>query len=140
MKTQVTVFDLVDLDEDGVTILYGTINDIREWVKNLWKADQEFVQDVLFDEFEGELTEEDFYAYVDEEKNLSKVLENGGYWEKPLCDVPLDDFYDEEKPSQELIDEVLEQIKKDVGGGDVTAIEELLMHVPLSKLGGYLPE
>lgn len=139
MKAKVTVYELIDLDDDGI-YLHGTINDIREWVKNLWKIDQEFVQDILFNEFEGELTEEDFYTKIDNDLSLFEFLEGGGYLAKPLCDVPLDDFYDEEKPSQELIDEVLKQIKKDVGGGDVTAIEELLMHVPLSKLGGYLPE
>ena len=139
MKAKVTVYELIDLEDDGI-YLHGTINDIREWVKNLWKVDGDFIQDILFDEFEGDLVEEDFYIKMDNDLLLFAFLEGGGYFAKPLCDVPLDDFYDEEKPNQELIDEELEQIKKDVGGGDVTAIEELLMHVPLSKLGGYLPE
>ena len=39
-----------------------------------------------------------------------------------------------------LIDQVLEQIQKDVLDGDLTAIEELLGYVPYSQLRGYLPE
>ena len=39
-----------------------------------------------------------------------------------------------------LIDQVLEQIQKDVLDGDLTAIEELLSCVPYSQLCGYLPE
>ena len=39
-----------------------------------------------------------------------------------------------------LIDKVLEQIKADVINGDVTAIEELLKHVPIAALQSYLPE
>jgi hypothetical protein len=139
MKTEVWVFKLIDL-HSGHLMLHGTINDVRQFAKNLWKQDSEFVQDILFNQFEGELTEEDFYAKMDNDLLLIHFLEGDGYHLEELCKVPLDDFYDEEKPSQELIDGVLEQIKKDVSGGDVTAIEELLVHIPLSKLGGYLPE
>ncbi len=139
MKTGVTVFKLIDLD-GGHLMVHGTINDVRKFAKNLWKIDSGFVQDILFDQFGGDLVEEDFYTKMDDDLLLFEFLEGGGYDLVPLFVVPLDDFYDEEKPSQELIDEVLGQIKKDVAGGDVTAIEELLMHVPLSKLGGYLPE
>jgi hypothetical protein len=139
MKTGVTVFKLIDL-HGGHPMVHGTINDVRQFAKNLWKQYSEFVQDILFDEFGGDLVEEDFYTKMDDDLLLFEFLEGGGYDLVPLFVVPLDDFYDEEKPSQELIDEVLGQIKKDVAGGDVTAIEELLMHVPLSKLGGYLPE
>lgn len=39
-----------------------------------------------------------------------------------------------------LIDRVIEQIKKDFYIDDVTAIEELLNHVPKDKLVGYLSE
>ena len=41
---------------------------------------------------------------------------------------------------QIVIDLVLEQIKKDIAAGDVTAIEELLTAVPMKNLVGYLPE
>ena len=39
-----------------------------------------------------------------------------------------------------VIDLVIEQIKKDIEAGDVTAIEELLTAVPMDSLVGYLPE
>jgi len=44
------------------------------------------------------------------------------------------------KPSQELLDKVLEQIEMDVEMRDFTAIEELLSFVPVKNLEGYLPE
>lgn len=40
----------------------------------------------------------------------------------------------------EVIDKVLEQIKKDIFVEDWTAIEELLTFVPLENLIGFLPE
>ena len=39
-----------------------------------------------------------------------------------------------------VIDKVLEQIKKDVGMGDMTAIEELLSEVSEKILQGFLSE
>ena len=39
-----------------------------------------------------------------------------------------------------VIDKVLEQIKKDVGMGDMTAIAELLSEVPEKTLRGFLSE
>jgi hypothetical protein len=42
--------------------------------------------------------------------------------------------------TRELLDQVLEQIQKDVADGDLTAIEEMLGYVPLINLIGYLPE
>lgn len=41
---------------------------------------------------------------------------------------------------QIVIDLVLEEIKKDIAIGDVTAIEELLTAVPMENLVAYLPE
>jgi hypothetical protein len=41
---------------------------------------------------------------------------------------------------QELVDRVLEEIKRDVAAGDVTAIDELLKFCPKQFLIGYLPE
>ena len=41
---------------------------------------------------------------------------------------------------QPSIDKALEQIKKDVANGDLTAIEELLKYTPLSAVKGYLSE
>ena len=42
--------------------------------------------------------------------------------------------------STKLIDQVLEQIQKDVAAEDLTAIAELLNYVPINILIGYLPE
>jgi hypothetical protein len=39
-----------------------------------------------------------------------------------------------------LMDQVLDQIKKDVDAGDFTAIYELLMELPDENLLNYLPE
>ena len=44
------------------------------------------------------------------------------------------------KVGQELIDKVLEQMKKDIEVGDLTAIDELLTFVPIRNLKGYLAE
>lgn len=41
---------------------------------------------------------------------------------------------------QQLIDLVIEEMKKDIASGDVTAIDELLQFVPEEYLKGYLPE
>lgn len=41
---------------------------------------------------------------------------------------------------QGLIDAAIEQILIDVASGDLTAIEELLRHVPEQKLQGFLSE
>jgi len=41
---------------------------------------------------------------------------------------------------QILIEAVVRQMKQDIAKGDVTAIEELLMRVPMDILMGYLPE
>jgi hypothetical protein len=39
-----------------------------------------------------------------------------------------------------LIDQVLDQIKKDVDAGDFTAIHEMLLELPDETLLAYLPE
>jgi len=39
-----------------------------------------------------------------------------------------------------LIDQVLDQIKKDVDAGDFTAIHEMLLELPNETLLAYLPE
>ena len=39
-----------------------------------------------------------------------------------------------------LMDWVVEQIKKDIESGDLTAIYELIMELPDETLMGYLPE
>jgi hypothetical protein len=141
MKEKIKVYKLIDLDGNigDNPIMYGTINDIRTWAKNLWKENQDWLRDLMID-LGGILNEEDFYAKMDEDLTLLAFLENAGYGLKPLCEVPLDDFYDERKPTQELIDEVLEQIKKDIADGDLSALDEMLQAMPINQLVAYLPE
>jgi hypothetical protein len=56
--------------------------------------------------------------------------------------VELCNYWDENvrKKEDEIYDKVLEQIKKDVADGDVSAIDELLRFVPKKNLEAYLPE
>jgi hypothetical protein len=42
--------------------------------------------------------------------------------------------------NEQLIQNVIEQIKKDIAIGDVTAIDELLRYVPVQKLESFLSE
>lgn len=49
-------------------------------------------------------------------------------------------IYKENDMKNLLFDLVLNQIEKDIGDGDLTALEELLMATPIESLVGYLPE
>lgn len=140
MKEKVQVYKVIDLktQNDEVT-LYGTINEIRIWAKNRWKENSDYIRGLMSD-LGGILNEEDFYAKMDEDLTLFAFMEGSGYLVFPLCEVPFDDFYDGQKPTQELIDEVLEQIKKDVAMGDLTALDEMLNAMPVKNLIAYLPE
>lgn len=138
MREKVSVFQLLDMDEPiaSQNVLIGTINDLRKYAKDWWKIDSTFVivmngEDIL---------EEDFYAKMDDDSALIKFLNSAGYSIREICKVPLADFYDEEKPTQELIDEVLSQIKVDIAGGDMTALDEMLKAMSVQSLIGYLPE
>jgi len=42
-------------------------------------------------------------------------------------------------PREQLIDNVLEQIARDVENEDVTAIQEMIAHLPDNVLEAYLP-
>lgn len=46
----------------------------------------------------------------------------------------------QKEAKQEIVDKTLEEIKKDVASGDMTAINELLMFCPAKNLQAYLPE
>jgi hypothetical protein len=45
-----------------------------------------------------------------------------------------------EELKQELIDNVIKHIKRDIEWGDLTAIEALLSFCPITNLIGFLPE
>ena len=109
MKEKVKVYKLVDLDTGGDVILHGTLNDVRTWIKNRWKTDSEFVQDILCQT----MVEEEFYEMMDNDELLINFISDGGYGIEEICEVPLDDF-NLDNPSEELVDLVLEQIKKEV--------------------------
>ena len=44
------------------------------------------------------------------------------------------------KTKQQVLDTVIEQIKRDIEGGDVTALYELLKHIEHEELMAFLPE
>lgn len=135
MRERVKVYELFkDLDGSSQHILFGTMNDIREWAKNLWKDANDFVR------IHDYHIEEDYYTELDNDNCLLIVLENMFYDVRELCEVPLEDFYDENKAPQELVDEVIAQIKMDVELGDVTGLDELLKGIGIKELTAYLPE
>jgi hypothetical protein len=114
---------LLDPSEDTYTISL-TFTDIQEKtpldaVKKIigWVKD-DGVDSMTFD-VTNEMTGEKFSVDVGEEEE----------------DAVLPD-----QANQDLVDTVLEQIKKDVASGDVTAIDELLKFIPEKYLIAYLPE
>jgi hypothetical protein len=140
MREKVTVYKLVDSKtQNDEILLIGTMNDVRTWAKNRWKESQNWVRDLMID-LGGILNEEDFYTKLDEDLTLFAFLEGGGHGLIPIYEVPLDDFYDDKKPTQELIDEVMFQIKVDIAEGDLTALDEMLKAMPIQQLVTYLPE
>jgi hypothetical protein len=94
MKEKVKVYKLVDLDNvcgvecNGDLILYGTFNDVRTWIKNRWKTDSEFVQDILCQT----MVEEEFYEMMDNDELLINFISDGGYGIEEICEVLLEDF------------------------------------------------
>ena len=79
----------------------------------------------------------------DNKKSYGKVsIKTGKFVGDTRCIVDLANYWDENvrKKEDELYDKVLEQIKKDVADGDLSAIDELLRFVPKENLEAYLPE
>ena len=136
MKSEIKIFELKDssLPVGKQKIMFGTLFQIRKYLKNFWKHDNDIAI-----EHSNCFNEEDFYYYLDNDKNLSNFISSIGYYLAERCDVTLDDFGGD-KPSQELIDEVLVEIKNDISKGDLTALEELINFIPINYLKGYLPE
>jgi DNA polymerase III epsilon subunit-like protein len=94
----------------------------------------------------NEQMEEELYDLSSEEgwEDLLGTPIDGVLYERTYpCPTNGDDYsYISELvlPSEEVIDEVLEQIQKDIRDGDLTAIAELLTFVPVEYLKGFLPE
>jgi hypothetical protein len=87
MRNQVMVYELVDLDNDNERMLTGTIEDIRTFIKNRWKAAKNLVKMTT-----GIEVEEDYYTHVDDTKNLFQVISDMRYQANNLCVVPIEDF------------------------------------------------
>jgi len=84
------------------------------------------------------------FDLVDKKRSYGKIhMDTGRFIGDTRCLVELSKFqetYKEETYKQEIVDKVLEEIKKDVADGDMTAIEELLKFLPIKNLKDYLPE
>jgi hypothetical protein len=91
---------------------YEAVQRIIGWIK------EDGVNNLVFD-VTNEITDEKFTVDMDAEGDVA-VLPN--------------------VPNQELIDMVLEQIKKDVQDGDVTSVNEMLKSIPQEYLVSYLPQ
>lgn len=89
LRSGVKVYQLIDLDDNGSKVLIGTINDIRQFIKNRWEFFSEHINEV----FDTEFIEEEFYCYVDDDNNLMMVLNNLGYKAIEECEVPIEDFF-----------------------------------------------
>ena len=96
---------------------------------------EEQIKEVI-DGFEDE-------ADNDPSGNLELWIENLLYNVEAIQIVP--PKYDSSNPKptdadQPLVDQVIEQIKKDIADGDVTVLDELLKFIPIEYLKGSLPE
>jgi hypothetical protein len=84
MKSSVRVYEL----NDGLKVLLnGTIEDIRNYMKNLYTSNKYFIEMTLSINLE-----EDYYAYLDNDANLLDALNKFSYRIKELCAVPIEDF------------------------------------------------
>jgi len=91
MRNGVTVYQLIDLDDNGSKVLTGTIEDIRIFMKDRWMINGEFVNSML----ETEFIEEDYYSYLDSDENLWNAVGVMGYMAFEECKVPIEDFFEE---------------------------------------------
>ena len=86
-----------------------------------------------------------FVAYdtVDKKRSYGKInIKTGKFVGDTRCIIALNNYWEQEVGSkqEELYDKVLEQIKKDVAEGDMTAVDELIRFIPRNNLEAYLPE
>ena len=68
------------------------------------------------------------------------TFESGVYQIRSASTISTLDGMEETEDMDNLVDSVIDQIKEDINGGDLTAIDELLRFVPKENLIGYLPE
>lgn len=86
-----------------------------------------------------------FVAFDTEDKKRSYgriSIKTGKFVGDTRCMIALTDYWDKEVYEKEeaFYDKVLDQIKKDVYMGDMTAIDELIKRLPKDVLKNYLPE
>ena len=89
IRDKVTVYQMIDLDDNGSKVLIGTIEDIRTFMKDRWMTNGEFVNDML----ETEFIEEDYYSFLDSDENLWEAVKIMGYMAIEECEVPIEDFF-----------------------------------------------
>jgi len=97
MKEKVSVYQLVDLDQDNEVVCNGSMNDIRHWAKNRWEIEKD-----LINEYYGIEVEEDFYLFLDEDKNLNTLLSDFGYEAQEICVIPIEDFKNDNSENQTI--------------------------------------
>ena len=84
-----------------------------------------------------------FVAYdtVDTIRSYGQInIKSGKFVGDTRCMIALQNHWTNEvgNKQEEIYDKVLEQIKKDVAEGDLTAVDELIRLVPREYLEGYL--
>lgn len=89
MKEKVKVYSLIDDVTDGTTLVTGTIEDIRTFMKNRWTECGDYVKEVF-----GFEIEEDYYTFLDDDSDLRKAMSVFGYVMDEVCEVSIDEFMD----------------------------------------------
>jgi len=79
----------------------------------------------------------------DKKRSYGKInIKTGKFTGDTRCMIALTEYWDKEVYEKEeaFYDKVLDQIKKDVYSGDMTAVDELIKRLPKNVLEGYLAE
>ncbi|MCK9416497.1 DNA adenine methylase [Candidatus Dojkabacteria bacterium] len=78
------------------------------------------------------------YKLTDEEIEYNKKFLNST--KKPTTKTTMTKKTEIEKPSEQLLDELIVEIKKDLNSGDLQSLYELLSFLPINNIKNYLPE
>jgi len=112
-------------------------NDYREDETGMYMIDVYLTGDDDEEGFSVAKVDENGNVECVEWKQLSRI---SGYDITPIYEAINEAKNKQAEIKQKLIDKCLEEIKKDVLSGDLTAIDELLKFVPTKNLQSYLPE
>ena len=80
---------------------------------------------------------------IDKKRSYGRIsIKTGKFVGDTRCLIVLSEYWDKEvyEKEESFYDKVLDQIKKDVYSGDMTAVDELIKRLPKSVLQGYLAE